>query len=333
MQFTVRGVIFALFPKYDQTDPRGREMVEETAQRLKQLDEERPEVILLPEPENMKDPKAVRVYCEGNPIGYVAHEQTEQAQPLFDVLNPMVSARIVQVNEDKRQFYIEAELPEKALRKPFAQTEAVNAWENWRCSIPKLPMTELWNNCKVIEFQIEKQFPVQSLEQVMNLKKYIKLWIDKSLHDFSVEAMQQRARYAERLRGIKNGALEAEAKRLEKQYAAICCGQRMTYRMKWWKELQQSESMERYWDQWRSSRKEDNLWHDLHTVDPQLRRMPDGLYAHIGDLTCLFPQGWFCPLILLLFPLLFFLIFFIILFHSVFHKPEAPLEGLKRRGE
>jgi hypothetical protein len=263
-------------------------MVEETAQRLKQLDEERPEVILLPEPENMKDPKAVRVYCEGNPIGYVAHEQTEQAQLLFDVLNPMVSARIVQVNEDKRQFYIEAELPEKALRKPFAQTEAVNAWENWRCSIPKLPMTELWNNCKVIEFQIEKQFPVQSLEQVMNLKKYIKLWIDKSLHDFSVEAMQQRARYAERLRGIKNGALEAEAKRLEKQYAAICCGQRMTYRMKWWKELQQSESMERYWDQWRSSRKEDNLWHDLHTVDTQLRRMPDGLYAHIGDLTCLF---------------------------------------------
>ena len=113
MQFTVRGVIFALFPKYDQTDPRGREMVEETAQRLKQLDEERPEVILLPEPENMKDPKAVRVYCEGNPIGYVAHEQTEQAQQLFDVLNPMVSARIVQVNEDKRNSTSKPNCPRK----------------------------------------------------------------------------------------------------------------------------------------------------------------------------------------------------------------------------
>ena len=55
MKFTVRGVIFALFPKYDQTDPRGREMVEETVQRLKQLNEERPEVVLLPEPENLKD--------------------------------------------------------------------------------------------------------------------------------------------------------------------------------------------------------------------------------------------------------------------------------------
>ena len=63
MKFTVRGVIFALFPKYDQTDPRGREMVEETVQRLKQLEEERPEVVLLPEPENLKDPKAVRKVC------------------------------------------------------------------------------------------------------------------------------------------------------------------------------------------------------------------------------------------------------------------------------
>ena len=29
------------------------------------------------------------------------------------------------------------------------------------------------------------------------------------------------------------------------------------------------------------------MWKDLYTVDSQLRRMPDGLYAHIGDLTCL----------------------------------------------
>ena len=67
MKLTVRGVTFALFPQYDQTDPRGREMVEQTVQRLKQLDQERPEVILMPEPENVKDPKAIRVYCEGSP--------------------------------------------------------------------------------------------------------------------------------------------------------------------------------------------------------------------------------------------------------------------------
>ena len=41
MNLKVRGVIYALFPQYDQTSPRGEEMVEQTKQRLKQLDQER----------------------------------------------------------------------------------------------------------------------------------------------------------------------------------------------------------------------------------------------------------------------------------------------------
>ncbi len=289
MNFTVRGTIFALFPHYDQTDPRGREMVEQTVQRLKQLDKERPEVVLIPEPENMKDPKAVRVYCQGSPIGYVAHEQAGSAQQLFDALHPIVSARITGVEaEGKRNFYIEAELPEGTLRKPSVKDEAADAWKDWQCTLPKLPMPEVWKSCQVLEYLIERQFPILTLEQMKSLKTYIRLWTEKSLPDFSVEAMQLRMRYAERLRALGNSALEAEAIRLEKQYVAICCGQYTTSRMKWWRELQQSESMERYWDQWRCSRKHDNLWLDLHTVDSQLRRMPDSLYARIGDLTCLF---------------------------------------------
>ena len=289
MKLKVRGVIYAWYPQYSQTDPRGPEMVNEMVQRLKQLDQERPEVILMPEPENLHDPKAIRVYCKGFPMGYVAHEQTGEAHLLFDAQTPMVPAAIVGVEvESKGSVYIEAELNEAAIKRQFAKPEAVDAWKDWHCSIPKLPMPEVWKNCQVLEFQIEREFPVQTLEQVRNLKMYIKLWIDRSLHDFSVEAMQLRKRYIDRFRGIGNGALENEARRLEKQYAAICCGQRMTYRMKWWKELQQSAGMEHYWDQWRSSRKEDNLWRDLHTVDSMLRRMPDGMYAHIGDLSCLF---------------------------------------------
>ena len=289
MNFMVRGAIFAWFPHYNQSDPRGREMVEQTVQRLKQLDAERPEVVLIPEPENPKDPKAVRVYCQGNPAGYVAHEQADKAQWLFDAMHPIVPARITRVEaESELRFYIEADLPEGVLPEPTLTAEASDAWSDWQCSIPKLPMPEVWKSCQVLEFQIERQFPVLTLEQVKNLRTFIRQWIEKSLHDFSVEAMQLRVHYAERLRALGNSALEAEAIRLERQYAAICSGQRMTYRMEWWKELQQSRSMEHYWDMWRSSRKHDDLWRDLHTVDTQLRRMPDGLYARIGDLACLF---------------------------------------------
>ena len=172
MNLQVRGAIYALFPHYDQTSPRGEEMVRQTVQRLKQLDEERPEVILVPEPENMKDPMAIRVYCEGSHIGYVAHEQATEAQRLFDASNPMVTARIVQVEaESKRNFYIEADVPAEAMQKHPDKGEAADAWKDWQCSFTKLPMPDMWKNCEVLEFQIEKQFPVHTLQQVKNLKK------------------------------------------------------------------------------------------------------------------------------------------------------------------
>lgn len=281
--------MYALFPPTQPDLPAKEEMVRQTVQRLKQLDEERPEVILVPEPENPSDPRAIRVYCEGCHMGYVAHEQLTEAHRLFDASTPMVTARIVRVEaENGRNFFIEADVPTSALLKHAEKPEAVDAWKDWQCSIARLPMPDVWKNCQVLEYQIEKQFPVTTLEQVKNLKNYLKLWIDRSLHDFSVEAMQLRKRYIDRLRGITGGALEAEAKRLEKQYAAICSGQRTTYRMQWWQQVQHSKSMERYWDEWHSSHKEDNLWLDLYKVDTQLRRMPGNLYALIGDLGSLF---------------------------------------------
>ena len=193
MNFMVRGAIFAWFPHYNQSDPRGREMVEQTVQRLKQLDAERPEVVLIPEPENPKDPKAVRVYCQGNPVGYVAHEQADKAQWLFDAMHPIVPARITRVEaESELRFYIEADLPEGVLPEPTLTAEASDAWSDWQCSIPKLPMPEVWKSCQVLEVQIERKFPVLTLEQVKNLRTFIRQWIEKSLHDFSVEAMQLR---------------------------------------------------------------------------------------------------------------------------------------------
>lgn len=289
LRLTIRGVIFALFPQYDKLSPNKDEMVKKTVEHLAELDRTRPEVILMPEPENIHDPKAIRAYCNGNPIGYVAHEQADEANRLFDASHPMVQARIVEVEvKPKGNLYVVAELSAEAFVKPLPKTDDTEAWKQWKCTVPKLPIPDAWKECRVLEFQMEKLMDNPDEQQIKTLKNYMAVWIDKSLHDFSVETMQLRKQYISMLRTIGNGALEATAKRLERQYTAICSAQRTTYRMKWWKELQQAEQMERYWDQWRSGRKEDNLWNDLHTVDTQLRCIPGGLYAHIGDLTCLF---------------------------------------------
>ena len=286
MKLTVRGVIFALFPHYSKTNPNSDEMEMKTTEHLAWLDKERPEVILVPEPDNIHTSKAVRVYCNGAPVGYVAHEETTEASRLFDALHTMVPARIVQVQvERKGCFYVEAELPAHALVKPLPQSSSTNAWEGWKCTVPKLAMPDEWGKCRILEFQAERLFGHSDELQVKLLKNLMKVWTDKSLHDFSVEAMQLRKRYIARLRTL---GLEENAQLLERQYAGICSSHRMAYRMKWWKELQQSEAMEHYWGMWRSSRKEDNLWRDLCMVDTQLRRMPGNLYGYIGNLCYFF---------------------------------------------
>ena len=57
--------------------------------------------------------KAIRVWCEGCHIGYVAHERLNDAHLLFDASTPIVLARIVQVEVERKGniYYIEAELP------------------------------------------------------------------------------------------------------------------------------------------------------------------------------------------------------------------------------
>ena len=255
-------------------------------ERLEELDRERPELILMPEPENMNDPMAIRVYAKGASVGYVAHEETHEAYRLFDASQSMARARFVQIDTTRNgDFIAEAELPVEALIKPQPKPVRTEAWKDWKCSFPKLSMPLAWKECHVLEYQMEELFAHPNERNIKLLKDYMKVWTDKSLHDFSVDAMQLRKRYISQLRTL---GLEQSAQRLERQYAAISSAHRMTYRMKWWKELQQTDEMELYWNAWRSGRMDDNLWSDLHQVDSQLRQMPDGLYSQIADLTCLF---------------------------------------------
>ena len=75
----IKGVHFAVHPDYNHKrgDVSTEEMEQRTIERLSELDKKRPKVILVPEPDNTIDPKAVRAWCEGNPIGRVDADQTK----------------------------------------------------------------------------------------------------------------------------------------------------------------------------------------------------------------------------------------------------------------
>ena len=287
----IKGVHYAVHPDYNprRGDKSTEEMEQRTIDRLRELDEKRPEVILVPEPDNPVDPNAVRAWCEGDPIGRVDAGQTSDAYCLFSDTCRMAVVQIDSVEVQQRgNFIVKAIVSEEALSRKPSVSATRDIWKKWRCDIPKFTLPEGWNSCRVLEFMIENLLAHPDDVRWKELTDYLNKWIDRSLHDFSAEAMDTRNDYIRRIRALGDGRLEPMAKRLEKQISAICGDHRMVYRMDWWKKLQHSDQMEKYWDKWRSGQGTDNLRKDLYQVDTCLRRMPDGLYSQIGDVSELF---------------------------------------------
>ena len=287
----IKGVHYAVHPDYNprRGDESTEEMEQRTIERLRELDEKRPKVILVPEPDNSVDPNAVRAWCEGDPIGYVDADQTSEAYCLFSEACKKAIVLIDSVEVQQRgNFFVKAIVSEEALSRKPSVFNTRDIWKGWKCDVPKLPIPETWNSCRVLEFMIEDILSRPDDIVRQELADYLNKWIDRSLHDFSVEAMDTRNDYIRRIRALGNGRLEPLAKRLDKQISAICGDHRMIYRTDWWKKLQHSEKMEKYWDKWRSGQGEDNLQKDLYQVDTYLRRMPDDLYSKIGDVWELF---------------------------------------------
>lgn len=287
IKLTIKGVIFALFPDYDKTKAGSEELVEQAIEHLGELNLKRPPVILIPEPDNLYDRKAIRAWCQGKPIGRVAADETSLAHKLFDAEHEMVMTRIVEVEvKRKGNIYVEAELPEGALQEKKELPDYEHIWKQWQFNLPVFPQPESWKACRVEDFSIKML--ASCPENMEELMRCIESWTDKSLHDFSKEAMQTRRDYIHMLSSKGDNRLLPYVQRLKRQYGAIGGGHRMKYRMEWWNEMEHSDRMDLYWDQWRSGLKEDNLYKDLYTIDTHLRRMPDGLYANIGNLEVLF---------------------------------------------
>ena len=291
IRLKIKGVHYAVHPDYNprRGDESTEEMEQRTIDRLRELDEKRPEVILVPEPDNPVAPNAVRAWCEGDPIGRVDAGQTSDAYCLFSDTCRMAVVQIDSVEVQQRgNFIVKAIVSEEALSRKPSVPSTRDIWKEWRCDIPKFTLPEAWDSCRVLEFMIENLLAHPDDVRWKELTDYLNKWIDRSLHDFSAEAMDTRNDYIRRIRALGDGNLEPMAKRLEKQISAICGDHRMVYRMDWWKKLQHSEQMEKYWDKWRSGQGEDNLQKDLYQVDTYLRRMPDDLYSKIGDVSELF---------------------------------------------
>ena len=236
--FRIVGVHYAVNPDSTSHEEETEFMHQRTAQRLRELDEVRPPVVLIPEPSNPADIRAVMARVEGRRIGYVSTPQLDAVHALLSAQGGRpLKARIESVEAKKHGWMtVCVEANEEVCIAPQNQYDSV--WKEWTCTMPVLPTIESQFALMEAEAMLEDLFApaivtqseAKSLgdirvdgcvdaseilrrdaplddkrgkESVVNLdllEQYIRLWLENSLHDLSHEARLTREHYIMRLK-------------------------------------------------------------------------------------------------------------------------------------
>lgn len=205
------GVHYAVNPDSFASAEETELMHQRTAERLRELDEKRPRVALVPEPTNPVDPRAVMARVMGKRIGYVDKTQLDIVHSLLQSNGgKSLIASIDEVEARKHGWLFIAleageEVPVEALPK------AEDAWKEWTCCIPTIAPDEAHFAREEAEAVLDEVLSKSSTMLVPSggalptididlLEEYIRLWLRSSLHDLSNEARLTREHYIMRLK-------------------------------------------------------------------------------------------------------------------------------------
>ena len=139
-RFKIVGVHYAVNP--DSSTDETELMHQRTSQRLQELDETRPAVVLIPEPSNPVDARAVMARVMGERIGYVDKTQLDTLHALLQAGGGLpLKATIEAVEARKHGWMIVClEADENVRVEPQNQLDSV--WDEWSCPLPVLPATD-----------------------------------------------------------------------------------------------------------------------------------------------------------------------------------------------
>ena len=139
-RFKIVGVHYAVNP--DSCTDETEIMHQRTADRLRELDKIRPAVVLIPEPSNPVDARAVMARVMGERIGYVDKTQLDTLHALLQAGGRLpLKAAIEAVEARKHGWMIVCLEADKDVRiEPQNQPDSL--WKEWSCTLPVLPATD-----------------------------------------------------------------------------------------------------------------------------------------------------------------------------------------------
>lgn len=280
-ELKIVGLHYAVNPDYRKEMGKVPEMEEHTVEVLRELEKNHPRVVLMPEPTNLVDRKAIMARVRGNRIGYVAKFDIPVIQKIFQKTGkPLITGEINEVEVKKRGNISIIIDVEEGLMEVNEDWEAYD-WSEWKYDLPQLGQRDNWIARDEAEYMIDKVLYPFEEECMEELEAYLKVWLENSLYDMSAETLRFCNRYIERLGAHPDARLQKWAKRLEKHRTAFCGDNRTANRMQWWETLQNTEEMEVLWNKWLQHSSYD-FRKGLHEIDLHLRRLPNDLYAYIG---------------------------------------------------
>jgi len=296
------GVHYAVNTDHTRLAPETEEMHIRTATFLRELDEARPCVVLMPEPTNPVDTRAVMARAQGKRIGYVDKTQLDTVHALLQAGGgSFLRTRISEV-EARKHGWLHVILEADA-EVPVEPSQSLSdEWSRWTCTLPSIAPDE----AHFARIEAEAMLDGVLSKYIADLdlvEEYIRLWLSSALHDLSEEARLTREHYILSLKELTSGntisgqdmglqntvssqpmpRIKALVAALEKQRTAICGNRRMHLRIEgWWKELMQSEGMDILWKTW-MARTGGDPGQGMDEILTPLKALPYDLYAIIDD--------------------------------------------------
>lgn len=236
LQYRVKvvGLHYAANPTYVKEMGKVPEMEENTVQVLKALDENRPQIVLMPEPDNPCDPHAVMARAHGKRIGYVSKSDLETVHRLLELeKKPFLVGNIDEVEVWKRgNLQIHLDSHEKLTR--LAEPWGVYDWSEWKYDLSLLPVKDTWYACQEAEYMIEEYyFPFMDENLLDECERYLDVWLENSVYDISNETFKFCNRYIKCFGEHENPRVQEWAERLKKHCTAFYGSKRTVNRMEW----------------------------------------------------------------------------------------------------
>ena len=259
-QFKIVGVHYAVNADHTRPAPETEEMHIRTANFLRELDEARPPVVLMPEPTNPVDARAVMARARGKRIGYVDKTQLDTVHALLQAAGGGFLRTCISEVEARKHGWLHVTLEADAEVPVEPSRSHSDEWNGWTCTLPSIAPDEAHfariEAEAILDGVLSKYIADDSVkhglvEYIDLLEEYIHLWLSSALHDLSEEARLTREHYILSLKEMTSGnttscqdmglqntvssqpmpRIKALVAALEKQRTAICGNRRMHLRI------------------------------------------------------------------------------------------------------